>query len=135
MNRSPSRSTFLLFPSKPHFYSPFSQIFLENLPLSSHYEKSYMHRDNLTHLVVSRTYDYLITASCDGHIKFWKKMLQGIEFVKHFQAHLGPITGLAVSPNDQKLVTIGEDRSVSHPYPSFLCYSYPFSLPSVVPEC
>lgn len=69
-----------------------------------------MHRDDLTHVMVSRTYDYLITASCDGHIKFWKKMLQGIEFVKHFQAHLGPITGLSVSPNDQKLVTIGEDR-------------------------
>jgi peptidylprolyl isomerase domain and WD repeat-containing protein 1 len=69
-----------------------------------------MHRENVTHVVISKQYDYLITGSGDGHIKFWKKMLQGIEFVKHYQAHLGAITGLAIAPNDQKLVTIGEDR-------------------------
>lgn len=44
-----------------------------------------MHRENLTHVNISKKFDYLITGSCDGHIKFWKKMLQGIEFVKHFQ--------------------------------------------------
>ena len=32
-----------------------------------------------------------------GHIKFWKKKGMGIEFVKHFRSHLGPICGLAVS--------------------------------------
>jgi peptidylprolyl isomerase domain and WD repeat-containing protein 1 len=86
------------------------QLFLDNLPSCPQYERSYMHRDNVTHVVISKQYDYLITGSCDGHIKFWKKMLQGVEFVKHYQAHLGAITGLAIAPNDQKLVTIGEDR-------------------------
>ena len=33
--------------------------------------------------------EFLITASCDGHIKFWKKQEEGIEFVKHFKVHLG----------------------------------------------
>ncbi len=36
--------------------------------------------------------------SIDGHIKFWKKMVEGISFVKHFKAHLGPI-------NDLKAIT------------------------------
>ena len=30
-----------------------------------------------------------MTASSDGHVKFWKKKEQGVEFVKHFRAHLG----------------------------------------------
>lgn len=40
-------------------------------------------------LFFSRT-DFLITASQDGHVKFWKKKEdEGIEFVKHFRSHLG----------------------------------------------
>jgi hypothetical protein len=89
------------------------------LPSSDYYERSYMHRDVLTHLIVTAT-DFLITASQDGHIKFWKiltpdyikqqqtatnylanknnedkesntnSLINGpIEFVKHFRAHLG----------------------------------------------
>ena len=38
----------------------------------------------------SRT-DFIITASCDGHVKFWKKKEGEIEFVKHFRAHLGKV--------------------------------------------
>ena len=34
--------------------------------------------------------DFIITASADGHVKFWKKNEgEGIEFVKHFRGHLG----------------------------------------------
>jgi hypothetical protein len=89
------------------------------LPSSHYYERSYMHRDVLTHIIVTST-DFLITASQDGHIKFWKiitpdyikqqqtaaqyisnrnnedkdgntnSLISGpIEFVKHFRAHLG----------------------------------------------
>lgn len=33
---------------------------------------------------------FIVTASCDGHVKFWKKNEEaGIEFVKHFRSHLG----------------------------------------------
>lgn len=51
-------------------------------PSSECYEKSYMHRDVITHLVVTPGTDFLITASVDGHVKFWKKREEGIEFVK-----------------------------------------------------
>lgn len=33
--------------------------------------------------------NFFITASCDGHVKFWKKTGDEVEFVKHFRAHLG----------------------------------------------
>lgn len=46
-----------------------------------------MHRDVITHVVATKT-DFIVTASVDGHVKFWKKMEDGIEFVKHFRSHL-----------------------------------------------
>jgi hypothetical protein len=46
-------------------------LYASYLPSSDYYERSYMHRDILTHLIVTTT-DFLITASQDGHIKFWK---------------------------------------------------------------
>ena len=93
-------------------------LYASYLPSSDFYEKSYMHRDILTHLIVTST-DFLISGSQDGHIKFWKiltpdyikqqqqsaaachgsknndekdpnSLITGpIEFVKHFRAHLG----------------------------------------------
>lgn len=66
-----------------------------------------MHRDIITQTVCTRSSstlvrvvcatccsmycrtDFLVTASVDGHVKFWKKQEQGVEFVKHFRAHLG----------------------------------------------
>lgn len=45
----------------------------------------------LMHFFPFRT-DFIITASQDGHVKFWKKKEdEGIEFVKHFRSHLGNI--------------------------------------------
>jgi hypothetical protein len=37
--------------------------------------------------------DFLVTGSVDGHLKFWKKKPEGVEFVKHFRAHKGAIAG------------------------------------------
>lgn len=92
------------------------ELYASNLPTSFFYERSLMHRDVVTHLVVTRT-SFLISGSQDGHIKFWKiitadylkqqqtsvqmvkaaeqqdkqsNLVAGpIEFVKHFRAHLG----------------------------------------------
>jgi peptidylprolyl isomerase domain and WD repeat-containing protein 1 len=36
-----------------------------------------MHREQVTHLVVTRT-EFVITASIDGVVKFWKKQPQGM---------------------------------------------------------
>ena len=73
------------------------------------YERSFMHRDVITHVVATAT-DFLVTASSDGHLKFWKKIDSGIEFVKHFRAHLKPIGGLAASADGTNLVTTSSDK-------------------------
>nr|CAB3481721.1 unnamed protein product [Digitaria exilis]CAB3483798.1 unnamed protein product [Digitaria exilis] len=89
----------------------FEQAFLDALPSAAMYEKSYMHRDVVTHVAVSPA-DFFITGSADGHLKFWKKKPAGIEFAKHFRSHLSPIEGLAVSVDGLLCCTISSDRSV-----------------------
>lgn len=100
-------------PAKQRHKRPleFERAFLDALPSAQMYEKSYMHRDVVTHLAVSSA-DFFITGSCDGHIKFWKKKGMGIEFVKHFRSHLGPICGLAVSADGLLCCTISDDKAV-----------------------
>lgn len=61
---------------------------LKNLPSAQAYEKSYMHKDTVTFICVSQKMDFIITASNDGYVKFWRKVVQGIEFVKTYRAHL-----------------------------------------------
>lgn len=84
---------------------------LTELPCSEMYEKSYMHRDWVTHVVTTAS-DFLITASRDGQLKFWKKMQTGIEFIKHFRAHLQPFTGVAASPDGSLLATAASDKGL-----------------------
>jgi len=111
------------------------QLYASYLPSSDYYERSYMHRDVVTHLVVTAT-DFLITGSQDGHIKFWKiltpdylkqqqilanneqeknsnSLLNGpIEFVKHFRAHLGPISNLCVNSSGTLLCSTCADKTL-----------------------
>lgn len=87
------------------------QMYLDHLPCAEYYEKSYMHRDTVTHVVVTKT-DFIITGSCDGNIKFWKKEEEGVEFVKHFRAHLGNVQHLACNTAGTRLVSISNDKSL-----------------------
>lgn len=64
------------------------ELYLEQLPCADMYERSYMHRDVLSTVDITAT-DFMITTSVDGHLKFWKKNDMGVEFVKHYRAHLG----------------------------------------------
>ena len=79
----------------------------------------------ITHVIATIT-DFILTASVDGHLKFWKKKhAEGVEFVKHFKCKsandliqlliLGHLTGfsdLAVNHNGTLLATIcTEDKS------------------------
>lgn len=89
----------------------FEQAYLDTLPSANMYEKSYMHRDVVTHVAVSVA-DFFITGSADGHLKFWKKKPIGIEFAKHYRSHLGPIEGLAVSVDGMLCCTVSNDQSV-----------------------
>ncbi|KAF6258211.1 hypothetical protein COO60DRAFT_1295463 [Scenedesmus sp. NREL 46B-D3] len=90
---------------------PFEQQYLDALPSAQMYEKSYMHRDTVTHVVATPT-DFIITGSADGHLKFWKKQEQGVEFVKHYRSHIGAVDGLAASHDGSLCVSISRDRSV-----------------------
>ena len=56
--------------------------------------------------------DFVITSSLDGVVKFWKKMADGIDFVKEYRAHLGPIHSMAVSADGRSFATAGGDKSV-----------------------
>ncbi|CAM6084521.1 unnamed protein product [Calypogeia fissa] len=88
----------------------FERAYLDALPSAQMYEKSYMHRDIVTHVAVSSA-EFFITGSCDGHIKFWKKKGVGVEFVKHFRSHLGPIENLSVSADGLLCCTTSSDRA------------------------
>ena len=69
------------------------------------YEKSYMHRDIVDGVYASIETDFIITTSLDGHLKFWKKNYIGIEFVKHYKAHQGKITGVVISHSGFHMAT------------------------------
>jgi peptidylprolyl isomerase domain and WD repeat-containing protein 1 len=56
--------------------------------------------------------EFLITSSIDGAVKFWKKMAEGIEFVKEFRAHTGEIKSVSVSSDGRSFATAGVDKSV-----------------------
>jgi len=98
-------------PAKKKRVLEYEKVFLENLPSGENYEKSFMHRDVVTHVTVTPS-DFIITASNDGHIKFWKKIEVGVEFVKHFRAHLSAISHLAVNCTGSLLATVSVDKAV-----------------------
>lgn len=71
---------------------------------------SYTRSSKLNAPPLHRT-EFLITTSVDGHVKFWKKQDQGIEFVKHYRAHLSPIVGVSASADGQLFASVAEDGS------------------------
>ncbi|KAJ1955052.1 Peptidyl-prolyl cis-trans isomerase cyp15, partial [Dipsacomyces acuminosporus] len=75
------------------------------------YERSYMHRDVVDHVCVTKT-EFVITSSVDGYVKFWKKQKRGIEFVKGFRAHLGAILAQAASHDGQMFATASSDKQI-----------------------
>ncbi|ESN92551.1 hypothetical protein HELRODRAFT_107948 [Helobdella robusta] len=88
------------------------KVYIENLPSAESYEKSYMHRDVVNYVAVTKT-DFVITTSCDGHLKLWKKNDgDGIEFVKHFRCHTSSIADLAVSWNGEFCSTSSDDKII-----------------------
>jgi peptidylprolyl isomerase domain and WD repeat-containing protein 1 len=91
---------------KPVKTLQFEDTFLRTLPRASQYEKSFMHRDAVTHVFATKT-DFIITASCDGHLKFWKKIhKEGVEFVKHFRCHMHPFSDICINYNGTLMATV-----------------------------
>lgn len=45
----------------------------------------------------------------DGHLKLWKKQDTGIEFVKHYRAHLSSIIAVSASADGTLFASVAED--------------------------
>ncbi|CAL1712579.1 unnamed protein product [Somion occarium] len=87
---------------------PHEKLYLDHLPSADRYYKSFMHRDVINFCVITET-GFLITTSIDGHLKFWKKQEQGIEFVKHYRAHLASVVAVNASADGQLFASVAED--------------------------
>jgi peptidylprolyl isomerase domain and WD repeat-containing protein 1 len=92
-------------PKKKRRVLPYEKLYISALPSASRYAKSLMHKDQLST-------DFLITSSIDGVVKFWKKVLDGVEFVKEFRAHTGAITAVSASADGRSFATAGEDKTI-----------------------
>jgi peptidylprolyl isomerase domain and WD repeat-containing protein 1 len=90
----------------------YHELLLDGLPASDLYELSLMHREIVNNVITSSKTDFIITFSVDGHIKFWKKVFQLVDFVKNFKAHSGLITGAALSKNNDLLCSVGLDKTL-----------------------
>ena len=88
---------------------PGEAAYLSALPNAGMYERSYMHRSPITQVVVTPSTDFVVTASADGVLKFWKKLPKEIEFVKTYRAHLEAIAGVVSSADGLRLASIGDD--------------------------
>eukprot|EP00532_Pseudo-nitzschia_australis_P020862 CAMPEP_0168301704 /NCGR_PEP_ID=MMETSP0142_2-20121227/36005_1 /TAXON_ID=44445 /ORGANISM="Pseudo-nitzschia australis, Strain 10249 10 AB" /LENGTH=729 /DNA_ID=CAMNT_0008252061 /DNA_START=320 /DNA_END=2509 /DNA_ORIENTATION=- len=109
---------------------------LQEIPSSSHYQVSFMHKATVTHAVSSARYGYVITACHEGIVKFWKRTSTTaaansnsntnsntaarskanknghsatpcLEFVKSFTAHTGPLAALCIDESGDTIASIG----------------------------
>ncbi|KAK7970740.1 hypothetical protein PG996_000830 [Apiospora saccharicola] len=99
-------------PKKKRRVLPYEKLYISALPKSNRYSKSLMHKENLSFVTVTPLTDFLITSSVDGVVKFWKKVVDDIEFVKEFKAHQGEIKSVSVSQDGRSFATTGADKTV-----------------------
>src|ERR1700730_5236791 len=71
-----------------------------------------MHRDTLAYITVTPSTDFIVTTSVDGVVKFWKKQAIGIEFVKQYRGHLGPVSTVSVSADGSLFASASNDKTV-----------------------
>ncbi|KAK0395069.1 hypothetical protein QR680_001096 [Steinernema hermaphroditum] len=87
----------------------YEDTYLRSIPKATQYEKSFMHRDTISHILATSTH-FIVTASIDGHLKFWKKKhAEGIEFVKHFRCHSHKFADVKANHNGALLATACAD--------------------------
>lgn len=99
-------------PKKKRRVLPYEKLYTSALPTSARYSKSLMHKEQLSFVLWTPLTEFLITTSVDGVVKFWKKVAQGIEFVKEFKAHQGDIRSVSVSADGRSFATAGADKSL-----------------------
>ncbi|KAI1087447.1 hypothetical protein F5B19DRAFT_475467 [Rostrohypoxylon terebratum] len=98
-------------PKKKRRRLPHEKLYVDALPKSTRYSKSLMHKEQISFANVTRS-DFFITTSVDGVVKFWKKIAQGIEFVKEFKAHQGDVRSVSVSQDGRSFATAGTDKTI-----------------------
>ncbi|KAK3996465.1 putative peptidyl-prolyl cis-trans isomerase [Cladorrhinum sp. PSN332] len=99
-------------PKKKRRVLPYEKLYISALPKSTRYSKSLMHKEQLSFLTMTPITEFLITSSVDGVVKFWKKMAEGIEFVKEFKAHEGEIKSVSASADGRSFATAGDDKTI-----------------------
>eukprot|EP00854_Cymbomonas_tetramitiformis_P003437 gene3437-4318_t len=93
----------------------FEKVYLDSLPSAEMYEWSYLHRDVVTQVAKLAIADrdapkvHIFNTSHAGTEAM--HIMEGIEFVKHYRAHLGPVDGLAVNDSGSLCSTISRDKS------------------------
>ncbi|KAH8114737.1 peptidyl-prolyl cis-trans isomerase [Phellopilus nigrolimitatus] len=88
---------------------PHEKLYLTHLPSADRYSKSFMHRDMVNFVCVTRGTDFVVTTSVDGHLKLWKKQEVGIEFVKDYRAHVQQIVGVSASADGTLFASVSDD--------------------------
>ena len=91
---------------------PYENLYASALPSSQRYSKSLMHKEQLAFVTFTPSTDFLVTTSIDGTVKFWKKVVVGIESVKEFRAHIGEIISVSVSHDGRNFATAGADKTI-----------------------
>jgi peptidylprolyl isomerase domain and WD repeat-containing protein 1 len=99
-------------PKKKRRVLPHEKLYVAALPKSARYSKSLMHKEQVLFVNWTPLTEFLITSSVDGVVKFWKKIADGIEFVKEFKAHNGEIRSVSVSQDGRSFATAGEDETI-----------------------
>jgi peptidylprolyl isomerase domain and WD repeat-containing protein 1 len=99
-------------PKKKRRVLPYEKLYISALPKSTRYSKSLMHKEQLAFLTMTPISEFLITTSTDGVVKFWKKVAEGIEFVKEFKAHQGEVRSVSCSQDGRSFATVGVDKTV-----------------------
>ena len=99
-------------PKKKRRVLPYEKLYVSALPKSTKYSKSLMHKDQLSFITVTPLTDFVITSSIDGFVKFWKKVSDGLDFVKEFRAHPGEIKSVSVSADGRSFATAGADKTI-----------------------
>ncbi|KAJ2981286.1 hypothetical protein NQ176_g2119 [Zarea fungicola] len=100
-------------PKKKRRVLPYEKLYIAALPTSARYSKSLMHKEQVSFATWTPLTDFLITSSVDGAVKFWKKIAQGIEFVKQYRPHNGEIKAVAISQDGRTFATAGADQMVT----------------------
>lgn len=88
------------------------KLYVSAFPKSPRYSKSLMHKEPLSFVLFTPITDFLITTSDDGVVKFWKKTIDSIEFVKQYKSHAAEIISISVSADGRSLATAALDNLV-----------------------